>query len=877
MLSSFFSEVAQNIEEFSLDVHAVARNFVGEHDWQWTENISELNNDGIVPNTAYERFTEEMMRGTQFYTNDRNLEDRLALGVCAALYCIPYVAGRIIIHEPICNIVEYATWRMTGEAHCAIEPEGRHLNGYIFGAPLSSVVIIPLAVSEAIGRIIGLTDYAAYIIQAGFMRAVNLVHRDYQYSPEKIEVFDKLLAAAPETGWNYLDRIGYVTLPGLIAGTAVVVGAVTGMIARIIEAIGRILGISQYGFNIIRLAHMQVVNTQHRDYTPYTPEEIASMEAALSKESTDIWDTLDHIGYITLPGIIAATELLIGVVTAAIARVGEFLGRILGFTEYAGYIIKAAFMRAANMVHRDYQYSDTDIDNVERALTTWPKTGWNYLDRIGYVTLPGLIAGIEIIVGAVCGLVARVGEVIGRALGFTEYGGDIIQAGFMRAANMIDRKRTFYTTKEIDDVETKLVATPATNWNYLDGLAYLTLPGLIAGIEIMVGAACGLIARVGEAIGRTIGFSNRSFAASAVIFAKCKNMFGVPDSQELLENINTVKTPIKSCWDFFDILGITFSGIASITISIALSPFALLGLSKSNYHRFNYYRHNINNSIKARLGSTIDYTQEDYHKTHLENGETTTLGSFFSRINLINVIAQGIYAAARFIVAPVIYATFRGVKQLFGVIPLVKTIYHACCPIEYDLSDPVDRVRKRFSDFTKSLDIFGRLLPDKENKLDQRKLDLAVKYADDRNLFSRFSFSLFSEGRKIFSLGHTPEERIIAEFKDKVEEVVRVIKRQKNKNININAFFAGGLVEINNLKNGERFAYTEIVAHIKKSFTNREELRKIDRIAYLLWEDLAKEAKENNIIIECENSQSENEQETKPETNSTESSNPLLI
>lgn len=777
MLSAW-NEFEQNAKDFLLDVHTVTRNFMGEQNWQWTENVIEVDALGeVVKNTttAYQRFTEEMTQGTEVYSNNSNLEDRIALGACAALYCIPYALGRTLIYDPICNIMEYVTWRINGKSQCAIEPTGRERNGYILGAPLSLIFIIPLAIGEAIARIAGFTQYGGYIIAAAFKRAVSLFHRSYSpYSPQEIVEAEGVLTSAPTTVWDSLDRIGYVTFPGLIAGMTIITGAVCGVIARIVEAAGRLIGISQYACLMIAAGHMSAVNMVHRHYQPYSPEE---------------------------------------------------------------------------------------IQKVKNVLISAPADGWDILDRIGCV-IPSLNAGLQIIFGIVVGIVARIGEVIGRLLGFTEYGLNIIKAAFMCAANMLHRDHIFYTPKEIKDIQTLLTAKPQSNWHYLDGWAYVTLPGMIAFVEIIVGAACGLVARVCEATGRIIGISNRAVAASSVIFAKCENMFGAIDPPYILEDMQTLKAPVKSIWDFFDIIGITFSGIVSMAISIGVSPFALLGLTESNYHRFIYYKYYINNAIYARLGIKVDDTKERYHKTQLKNCEKTYLGGFFSRVNVINIIAQGIYVAARFIIAPVIYGTVRSIKHLFGMIPLVKTIYRAYNPIEYNLNDPIDRVRKRFADLTKSLSVEGHLPRGK--KLYSDIIAEEVKHVDNRNIFSRGAFSLFSEARKILSLGHTLEEKIIAEFQDKFDELVRIKKRKPD--IDISPFF----IKENNLslKNAGRFSYNNMIKQVKKSFSHPEDLKEIEKIAHLLFEDFKKEWEGNQLQIIYEENNTES---------STSNSTQLLI
>src|SRR6476659_1721554 len=103
---SGWDEIQKNIKEFFIDIHSIAQQFVGERDWQW------LTTEENSTYSTYQRFVNEMMSGAQFYTNESNLEDRLILGTCTALYCLPYTSARILFYEPLANILEYAFWRI---------------------------------------------------------------------------------------------------------------------------------------------------------------------------------------------------------------------------------------------------------------------------------------------------------------------------------------------------------------------------------------------------------------------------------------------------------------------------------------------------------------------------------------------------------------------------------------------------------------------------------------------------------------------------------------------------------------------------------------------------------------------------------------------
>jgi hypothetical protein len=486
---------------------------------------------------------------------------------------------------------------------------------------------------------------------------------------------------------------------------------------------------------------------------------------------------------------------------------------------------------AANTVHRQNawffkpDYSDKDAK-------------WNsktVINRVGLVTLPGIISAIMIGIGAAITAIGFVSEVIGRMLGFTRYGANVIKAAWKRTANIGPTWFFKYTPESITDNHRVVVAPPRTPWGIVNRVCLVTLPAVIA----IASFGFVMTLNVLDSVRRGLGFTFRARAASFLAFKACATMLGFTPNENLTNDfINYIKrpakdVPVKSYWNLMDWVGVVFRAAETGIISTAImAPLALIGISKANYHRLHYYRLNLSNTIKSREGKPQNLDDENYHKEKLAECDKTKLGKFFSHVNVFNIVTQALYFAARFVVAPLMYGLIRGIKQLFGIVPLIKFIHHAIHPRVYG-SSPEEVIRKRFADFKKSLDKYGHLdLPEGATSLE---ISAKVNQAEKRGIIGRAAFSLFSGGRKIMSLGYTPEERIVAVFKDRFEEFMRAKKRLGNGDaVNVNQFFTN-VVE---LKNGERFSYEEMVKRIQRSFADPKDKAEINRIASLLKNDI---------------------------------------
>jgi len=713
MRSGWYS-IEKDAKEFALDVHVVTQNFWGEQGWRWIDDKKEekaLNSASegqVVPSSRLEKFKDEMMLNTQFYSNHSQLTSRVMLGVTASLYSLVYLPVRLV-YDGVLNIYEYGAWRITGQPYRPLleshQRNPRKPNAYVIGAPVSAAPILIMGAVEGVGRAAGISSYGGAVIRSAGRRAANISSR-------------------------YTSGI---------LGT-------------------------------------------------YSEDDMKADQATVLSLPNNGWETVDRVGLVTLPGAIAATEMLGAVAITAVCGATEVGGRAAGISSYGGAVIRSAGRRAANISSRYTSgilgtYSEDDMKADQATVLSLPNNGWETVDRVGLVTLPGAIAATEM----------------------------------------------------------------------LGAVAIVTTCGLIEGSV------------------RSLGVSERSSNGISYIFARIGNMFGVAaDAAALTVNVNKITAPIQSGWDVCDCIGTLISGAISTAVGVLAMPLALIGFSKSNWHRFNYYKNLIDNAIDDRRGKNIDRTAENYHKTELEKCEQSTLGNIFSKANVFNLIGTTLYGLTRWIIGPIIYGTFRAVKQLFGVVPLATTVANKFSPPQYDNSNPIDRVRKRFAELSKSLDLYGRLsysLPPKHpsdaqavvtpvSSVDDVKggpalaaepvsgattLDIteSLRKAEQRSKINNALFTIKTEARKIFSLGHSPEERVIAEFRDKFEEFVSMSAaenrgRVENAKVNVNSFFKDDI----RLSRGRRFSYNHMVESIKGRYTSFDDRAVIDKVAEMIKNDI---------------------------------------
>ncbi len=335
---------------------------------------------------------------------------------------------------------------------------------------------------------------------------------------------------------------------------------------------------------------------------------------------------------------------------------------------------------------------------------------------------------------------------------------------------------------------------------------------------------------LGESLGRAFGISARSQAALSIILAKCGNFFGFADPENLAEKIRTVKAPVRSWMNACDCVGTAVTVTLAGVLTVASAALAFVGLSKSNYHRFCYYKNQISNSLAERRGMRINDFQEHWHRSMLEDSQKTTMGNFFSHVNILNLSAQVLYRAARFIVAPTIYAS---VRLLANFIPAsIRALGRCLYPRNLDdLNDPITRARKCFADLNEALDQNGELSWNKKGEISEE----AWKKAEERDqsFFKRAGFTLFSEGRRIFSLGYTPEEKILYEFEDKFEQFVNARKRAERKGQDVPPV-SDFLKKDVKLPNGKRFSYEHMVSRVTGFFKTEDEIKAINNIAELV-------------------------------------------
>jgi|GEM_PF-3611091 len=339
---------------------------------------------------------------------------------------------------------------------------------------------------------------------------------------------------------------------------------------------------------------------------------------------------------------------------------------------------------------------------------------------------------------------------------------------------------------------------------------------------------------VSEVVLRCMGFSQRSFNGVRYSLSKCVNMLGFICQKEkkYKKNLNGI---VLDWRDVVDCIGTAMSSlIVSVAVSSFLAPLAFLGISKSNYHRFQYYRYRINELLLLREKGTANTSSLEYHARQLEQCESTTLGNFFSLINLLNLTAWAMYYLDRYVILPFLYGLLKFFSNLCGLLPLMKGVYALIFPKHYDLRLAEDRVSKRFAELSAALDKYGYLPLNHEATA--LEIEATLTIAKQRTCFTRMGLGLFSSTRKIIALGSTPDEKILSLFKSKFAEFLRVKHRKEEIitiKINTNQFFTALPVE-----NGQRFSYDHMVEQVRAHYFSHADKATVDKIAALVKEEI---------------------------------------
>jgi hypothetical protein len=556
---------------------------------------------------------------------------------------------------------------------------------------------------------------------------------------------------------------------------------------------------------------------------------------------------------------------------------GESLGRALGISERSGKEINLAWHSAGFLLKRwtGKDYSTHPFKATFQQAFKRPSNWMEGMDCIGLATGGLLVSGVILTLGTLAAGTALLaeglyksarylgkktyqgslflGESLGRALGISERSGKEINLAWHSAGFLLKRwTGKDYSAQDFRTAFRQIVKRPTTWMEGMDCIGLATGGLLISGAILTVGALAAGTALIGEGLYKTakfvgeslvrlLGISERSKAAISVIFAKGGNLFGLSDPANLPNQIQRVKAPVRSWMDVCDSIGTVVTATLSSLIVAASVPLALVGFSKSNYHRFCFHKHHINNLIDDRRKKPVNKALETYHRNALAECESTFAGNLLSKLNIFNITGQTTFAVARLVVAPTIYAVARLLK---GIIPAtIRAIGQAIYPKNLaNLDDPIVRVRKRFADLNKALNLSGKLPQCMEGQNDELDINAAVLNANRRNqsFFKRAGFTLFSEARRIVALGHTPEEKVLAEFEDKFEQFVNARRRAECRGevpVPVQQFFKNDV----GLPNGKRFSYEYMLNHIKGSFTSAEDQLAIERIANLLQKDIQRE------------------------------------
>lgn len=758
---------------------------------------------------------------------------------------------------------------------------------------LASIVLAVGTTLENTARVAGLTNYGFNRLKYAHMVAINQMQRytGFSYTTQEFKA-----QAAKQVMSHNLDK--YALIPHTLGILENIVAGITGAGIRIGEEIVvrsinaaltigegalRTAGFSNYGQNFLFYNHMKAAKQLSRYFTPYSSIEMEQQATTINKPATSWMDKLDRIAL--FPRVIGFVEQPLAIGLSGALRIGEefftqlyrILKKILthafhfmdstltlgenlvGLSEYGMDIIEYGHMQALKKFERYFSgYSDADMkakmEKLARPAVTWTDA----CARIAL--LPRLISNMERVAASALYVPVRITEEVlnqvyqlvretlkialniakgtTHLLGLSDYGYQIFLAAHMRSTNLLSRYTGItYSTQAIAENQEKLTAKCKTTWDLLDRCSYVTFPGLISLMEMMIAMPIAATLRLSEAAVRSIGISEKSVQLGIVSLSLVGNMYGVSHRSDFEANKKALLTT-HSGWDAFNYVGLVTSGslIAVVSTASAIPPF--IGLSKSNWHRFNHFRHEVTNDInERRMGTAVDRTYEKYHAAELAQSETTSLGALFSHVNLLNMAETAVMGVVRYGAAPLTYAGIRFVKDHgFGLIPLFTMCSR---PLTFDLNNPFDRIKKRFQDLQNALNEYGYLPRDeKDNNLRIPNIKNAANEAENRTCTQKLRFGLFSEGRKILSLGHTEEEKVLGEFQSKFDEFARICKR--NKVNNANAFFTQNIT----LPRGDKFSFEAMVTHIEGTYSSQEQKKRIQSIAQLIRTDIEKEMKE---------------------------------
>src|SRR3990167_8156373 len=814
-------EFEQNTRMFFLEVHAVTRSFFGEQDWKW---FKESNQNQA---SRWEAFEDEMMTEVLGCSNVSDIGPRITLGVGAALYAIPYGLGRMV-YDGILDVVEYTNWRITGQAYTPSHPGGRNNNAYVLGTPLAAPFILLGGILEVMARVAGFSRYGGHIISAAAQRSTNLSKYTRELfgesSAASIAIHQSVLKEKIKSGWDVADRIGYVTFPGILAaGSMMVAVTITGM-GFLGELIYRLMGFSERGKHMRRIMDIIASNIMGV-YFPELRRPLSKIKKAAHQivEKPSLWDLVNYPGML-LPFVLGAA--LVAGSAYIISGIGllDTLRRAVGFSERGQYMLSMMAMIAGNTLCPYFPDLYTPLSKIKEAahqIIEKPSL-WDLVNYPGML-LP-FVLGVALVAGSAY-ITSAIGlfDILRRAVGFSERGQYMLDMMTMIAGNVLGVyfPELRSPLAEIKEAAHQIVEKPSL-WDIVNYPGML-LP-FVVGVLGVAFFAC-ITGGIGllDTLRRAVGFSERSQNGVLATLVTCGHFFGF--SHPSKHYIQKLTEPVRSWWDVCDVIGMGMScAIVGLTAATLSTLLALIGFSKSNYQRFNYYRHRINNDISERFnaeGVAIDRRLENDHARQLKECESTHTGLFFSRVNVFNILGQTLYAIARYVVAPMVYVFGKVCANLVGIVPLARLATRPSC----DLNTDEGRIRERFAYLRKCLNEDGHFPAG------------SLTVANDQSFWSRFKFSLFSEGRQMMSLGHTPEEKVLNEFSSKFEEFVRTNKRARRhitgEAVNMSSFFQKKIP----LPKGERFEYDAMVNDIKQSCVGADR-EKVDTAARLIRNEI---------------------------------------
>ncbi|MHB1948497.1 MAG: hypothetical protein ACYCQI_10340 [Gammaproteobacteria bacterium] len=463
---------------------------------------------------------------------------------------------------------------------------------------VGSLAIGAVKVLDLTRRILGFSFYSGHTIARAFKRSANFVFgSNYDVQPD-LEYISEHKKKQPQTLADRTSR-SWIGLNRVINGFAHAMSFACGVLGLTIHS----KRAGRRGINFITqsLFGKTVFKISDEERKAYDQTIIGSKE----------W--FARAGGL---GLVAIT--LSGIVTG-LTKVGEYTGRLLGFSEYSGYTISRAFKRCANFVFGTNYDITPDHTYIHQHKTKSPQTLTDRTSR-SWIGLNRVLNGFGYVASFACG-----------ALGFTVH-----SIRFARHyLNALSQKAFDTNVFAISDAERDAYnATILCTKEWFArggtlGLGCLGVGGLITG------AMKGL-----ELTGRMLGISSYSGHTIARALKRCANFvfganFDIKLNQDYIEAHKKKQTQTLSNRASRSWIGLN-RGLNGFSYAVSFAC-GVLGFTT---HSMQFARRGINLVSQKLFGANVFAIEAEEQKRYDETARWSK--EWFARAGVFGLIGMGI-------------------------------------------------------------------------------------------------------------------------------------------------------------------------------------------------------------------------------------------